>query len=473
MRNQRIPFWILVVDLLWVTLALYLAYEYRYGFVVDFATVRECFSTFGETWAAAMLIWTFLTLVMRLDGFNGGWNFGAVVSDLFVGVFLLMVLLLANGYLTRVYQSRLVFLCFGVFAIGGFVGIRCLARSVLGSKRFGTSVRRVVILGGGRIAKELASAIMRHPEMRWQVIGFLCPNSDTNGLSPADEGDTRKVRALDVATSLKDQKVDEIIVAMPNPPKQTLDLVAQCQRSGIRVLAVPQAYELYISRPMLAELDGLPLIALGQYELPAGSQAIRRFTDLIFAPLLLMAVLPLVLVAALTLALRRGKAFRRELRCGKTGKTFWMYRLNVDRKLPALSTYERLLMDLGITEVPQLWNVIRGDMNLVGPRPESPERVKHYSDWQRQRLKTKPGITGLAQIHGLRDQHPTEQKTHYDLQYIQRWSPFLDFSLVLQTIWTLAARVGKPDVKEPAPSPSRLPSKAETKLEEIAYVDHP
>ena len=153
---------------------------------------------------------------------------------------------------------------------------------------------------------------------------------------------------------------------------------------------------------------------------------------------------------------------------------FWMYRLNVDRDQPVLPAYEKLFVDLGFTELPQLWNVLRGDMDLVGPRPEPPERVKHYSDWQRQRLKIRPGITGLAQIHGLRDQHPAEQKTPYDLQYILRWSPFLDLSLILQTVWTLGARLWaqKPARAEALPDFSRWPTDLETSFEEVAYVDH-
>jgi lipopolysaccharide/colanic/teichoic acid biosynthesis glycosyltransferase len=476
MKSRDILFVVLVFDLLWLTFALYLAYECRYGFILNVQTVKDCFYTFGETWAAAMLIWTILTLLMKLDGFNGGWSFGAVVSDLFVGVFLLMALLLANGYLTRVYQSRLVFLCFGVFAIAGFVGIRCAAWWVLNSKRFASSGSRVVILGGGRIARELSAKINRHPEMRWQVVGFLCPDSENSSPGSVEE-DTQRVPTLGVSGFLATHRVDEIILAMANPPRQTLNLVAQCRRVGIRVLVVPQAYELYISRPSLAELDGLPLIAIDQYDLPAGGQAIRRVTDLVLAPLMLVAVLPMMLVAAGTLILRKGKAIRKEPRCGKGGKTFWMYRLNVDRGLPELPFYERLFVDLGFTEMPQLWNVLRGDMDLVGPRPESPERVKHYSDWQRQRLKIKPGITGLAQIHGLRDQHSAEQKTHYDLQYILRWTPFLDLSLILQTAWTLVARMWtqKPTNLEGVPwrESARRAAESESATEEVVYVDHP
>ncbi len=476
MRSRRISFLILAADLVWIVLGLCLAYEFRYGFSLSIEAVRDCFSLFGETALAAILVWSFLSMVMKLDGFQGGWTFRAVFSDLFVGVFLLLALLLANGYLTRVYHSRLVFIYFGGVALAGFLAIRCLAWQALRSRRLAGSLRRVVILGGGRIARELTAKINRHPEMRWQVVGYLCPDQESTSPAGAPE-DIERVPTLGVAGFLAARRVDEIIVAMANPARQTLNLVAQCRRLGIRVLVVPQAYELYISRPSLTELEGLPLIAIDQHGLPAGAQAIRRLTDLVLAPLMLAAVLPTLLVAAGALILRKGRGIRRELRCGKDGRTFWMYRLNVDRGLPQLPAFEKLFVDLGLTELPQLWNVLRGDMDLVGPRPEPPERVKHYSDWQRQRLKIKPGITGLAQIHGLRDQHSAEQKTRYDLQYIQRWSPFLDVSLILQTAWTLVARMWThPSAQErpdPFPESARWQVESETPLEEAAYVDHP
>jgi lipopolysaccharide/colanic/teichoic acid biosynthesis glycosyltransferase len=118
-----------------------------------------------------------------------------------------------------------------------------------------------------------------------------------------------------------------------------------------------------------------------------------------------------------------------------------MYRLNSDRGTKVLPRYETLLQQLSITELPQFWNVLRGEMSLVGPRPESPERVKHYSDWQRQRLNVRPGITGLAQAHGLREQHSSEEKARFDLQYILHSSPSLDISLLLQTFWILVRRL--------------------------------
>ena len=118
-----------------------------------------------------------------------------------------------------------------------------------------------------------------------------------------------------------------------------------------------------------------------------------------------------------------------------------MYRLNSDRDCPTVLRYEKILQQLSITEVPQLWNVLSGEMSLVGPRPESPERVKHYSEWQRQRLNVKPGLSGLAQVCGLREQHSSEEKACFDLQYMMHASLFFDISLILQTVWTLTGRL--------------------------------
>src|SRR6266567_8283402 len=139
----------------------------------------------------------------------------------------------------------------------------------------------------------------------------------------------------------------------------------------------------------------------------------------------------------------KGKALQKERRCGKNGRPFGMYRLDVDRDAPNLSSYERFLARFSLTELPQLWNELRGEMSLVGPRPESPDRVKHYSTWQRERLSVTPGLTGLAQIHGLRERHSSEEKAHFDLQYILNWSLFLDFSLLIQTIWILFVRLAE------------------------------
>ncbi len=117
-----------------------------------------------------------------------------------------------------------------------------------------------------------------------------------------------------------------------------------------------------------------------------------------------------------------------------------MLRLNIDRTPSNASRFEAALRKFSLTELPQLWNVLRGDMSLVGPRPEPFDRVCRYSEWQQQRLAVKPGMTGLAQVQGLREQHSSEEKTRFDLQYLLSASLWTDLSLLLQTVWTLATR---------------------------------
>src|SRR5258707_8352521 len=193
----------------------------------------------------------------------------------------------------------------------------------------------------------------------------------------------------------------------------------------------------------MTEIDGVPLISLEERSISTLALGLKRVVDLIGGIVLLLASLPFLLVSIATLRRQKGETLSKELRCGMVGKRFQMVRLNVDRASADLSRFEELLLKFSLTELPQIWNVLRGEMSLVGPRPESPERVKHYSDWQRQRLSVKPGLTVLAQVHGLREQHSSEEKARFDLQYIFHWSLFLDFSLIVQTAWTLVVRFFK------------------------------
>lgn len=185
---------------------------------------------------------------------------------------------------------------------------------------------------------------------------------------------------------------------------------------------------------------------------------LKRVLDVALSLGILLLLSPIFTLAIFVVYAKKGRAFRTEPRCGEGGIPFKMYRLNIERHHGANpQPYERLFVRWSLTELPQLWNVLRGDMSLVGPRPESPERTKHYSDWQRQRLRVRAGVTGLAQVHGLREQHPSEDKTRFDLQYICNWSPLLDLSIIVQTVWTLLSRglVQEP----PAPEDSMIHEK--------------
>jgi lipopolysaccharide/colanic/teichoic acid biosynthesis glycosyltransferase len=443
MKNQGFRYGILAADLLWILGALGLGIGLRYAgtrHTIDFATHVQAYSLMI---LAAVVAWTYLYFEMNLDGFTGGWHLPSVLSKVIVGVALLMAAVTATGFITKQYYSRLVLLYFSLFFGFGLVGVRCLVRFLVASQLRNVADHRCVILGHGPIARELVAKIASHPEIPFKVVGFLFPRGSEalNGFAGSIEAPFTSVTTLQVLGLLAEQKVQTLIIAMAQPNgAEVMKLIAGCRKASIQVYLVPQWYDLYVSRAQLVEIDGLPLFSLKDRNPPAISFAFKRAIDVILSLGILLFVSPLLAFAAIVVYCEKGKAFRAELRCGKDEIPFRMCRLNVERHATKPERYERLFVRWSLTELPQLWNVLCGDMSLVGPRPESPERVKNYSEWQRQRLKVHAGVTGLAQVHGLREQHPSEDKTRFDLQYIFNWSPLLDLTLILQTVWTLLFR---------------------------------
>jgi lipopolysaccharide/colanic/teichoic acid biosynthesis glycosyltransferase len=451
--KQRIRQSILLFDLTWIALAFALAYTVRYRYLEFGMESWAPFHEFVPALCSALLIWIFLYLSKNLDGFTGGWHLPTVFSRITIAVLYLMSFLLALAFLQRYYYSRLVLLYLTCLLPMGFILIRCSARWVIASRSWNGAKRRAVILGSGHLAQELAFKISRHPELLLEVVGLLYPSSSdssNDGTVPSNE--LTSLRSLNVHNLMKEKNVKELIVVMPQPNGSDTDkVISKCREAGMVVRLVPQWYELYISEAQMIEVDGVPLISLEGRNIPAAALALKRTVDLIGGSILGVLTLPILLVAVLILNRHHGRAVSKEQRCGALGRDFQMLRLNVDRESPSLIGFEKLLTRLSLTELPQLWNVIRGEMSLVGPRPEAPERVRHYSDWQRQRLSVAPGLTGLAQVHGLREQHSSEEKARFDLEYIFHWSLFLDFSLILQTAWTLMVRLLKPQANSARP----------------------
>lgn len=442
MNTRKLEVWILLADLAWIGAAFLGADLLRYGLTW---TADERISIHGllPFMAATAVIWVALSIFMPMDGFRGGWKFSTVLSHVLFGTACTSAVLLAMGYLTRSYVSRLALGYFVILLVGGFLAVRCTARYLLRLRHEGGFVWRVVILGAGRVAQEVAAKIEQHPEMLCKVVGLLFPNQDSEELivPGLQRQNAQQLSTLSIFDLLRGLRVNEVIVALSQPPSPEIrTLIARIRDMGIATALVPQSYELYASRPNLVALDGLPLVQLREPGLRRRYLILKRILDLVLASLLLLPAVLFLLPIALMLLLRKKQAFRWELRCGQYGRLFQMLRLNVDRPVRTSSGFERLLEHLSITELPQLWNVLRGQMSLVGPRPDPASRLSGYSDWQQHRLKVKPGMTGLAQVHGLRESSSPEQKTRFDLQYVV--NPYLlwDVSLLLQTLWTLVRR---------------------------------
>lgn len=443
MSCRKLRDWLLAADLLWLIASVSLACFLRYGLAWR-SEPRSTLETFVLTLLGSWVIWPALSRFADLGGGRHAWRIPAIISHLLLMVAVMMFVLLATAYLTRIYLSRLAIGCFAVASFVGFVLIRLGVRAFLRTSAYTDAARKICVVGSGPVARETASRLAQHPEMRCKVIGFLTPDDMSPDLLSC--GRTSRftyIPASGVLDALRAQKVDEIVFANSrNGDPRIVELMQQCVKCGMAISIIPQPYELYSSAVELVDLDGIPLVRLRRSLSGPKFQEWKRVMDLVFALPLLLFALPVILGAGLILRIKKGRAFSSEERYGLQGQRFGVYRLNSPRKETDLPKYERILQHLSITELPQLLNVIRGEMSLVGPRPEGIDRVRHYTDWHWQRLSVKPGITGLAQVYGLRDQHALEDKTRYDLQYILRRSLFQDLSLLLQTIWTLLVRLG-------------------------------
>jgi lipopolysaccharide/colanic/teichoic acid biosynthesis glycosyltransferase len=440
MNTRRLEVWIWIADLGWILFAFLGADLLRFGTTWS-SDERISIHALIPFAVATGVTWSALSLFMRLDGFRGGWRLSAVLSQLLVATLSTLAVLAIIGYFSRTYVSRLALTYFVLLLAVGFAGVRFGARLLLRMWHDGGAVWRVLVVGGGRIAQEVAAKIGQHPETLCKVVGLLYPSRDGDEFKLPQQ-ECGEFSTLEIFDLLRQLRVNELIVALPyTPTSEIRTMIARARDMGIVTSMVPQPYELYAYRPKLFSLDGLPLFQLQEPGLRRRYLILKRALDVTVASLLVIPVSTLILPIAAILLLKKGAAFRRETRIEQYGATFGMWRLNVPRPAPAGSYFETMLNHLSITELPQLWNVIAGQMSLVGPRPEPPSRIATYSEWQRRRLRVKPGITGLAQVHGLREYSSSEQKTRFDLQYVMDPHLLWDLSLLLQTIWTLVTRL--------------------------------
>jgi lipopolysaccharide/colanic/teichoic acid biosynthesis glycosyltransferase len=458
-------------DVLWIAIAAITAYMVRTSspWTPDHLRIAIYESSF--LMAAAGAGWLLVFYRLKLDGFYGGFETAATLSQLFTGTVALALLVASAAFMFHKDGSRLLLAAFGgLFFAMAFAG-RMAARGLARRFAAGGNRRRVLIVGRGKVAQELAERIRRHPEMGWELVGFLFPSAD-DIVAPILSTGVSQLNSLGIDSLLKQQAIDELVLAAPVPEQgEMLNLVANCRHRGIRVSVVPSLYQLYVNRPALVDLDGLPLLHFAQGRPSAVRAGMKRAFDIVVSCALLLATSPLMALSALLLWLQNGRELITERRCGRNGRPFLMYRFNTRRGANDASRLERLLETLSVTELPQLINVLKGEMSLVGPRPETEERVKRYSEWQRQRLKVKPGMTGLAQVHGLREEHSSEDKAYFDLRYIQDSSLLTDVALIVQTMWTLPRRLFTTKSPVPPPLEVDMPVAAESKFAELVHAD--
>jgi Undecaprenyl-phosphate glucose phosphotransferase len=369
------------------------------------------------------------------------------------GASLATVLLVAATFFNRAYSySRLFILFFWIadvlFAFGLRLGIRDVVR---GLRRHGRFVRRALVVGAGPLGQEVVRRLRAHPEFGVRVVGFL---DDHRPVGERIEGKDVLGGCAAVMQVLADHRVDQLFLALPmDAPDQVLKTLNAIEGELVDVKMVPDVLQFVTLRAAVEELEGLPVISLHQSPITGWSRVMKRGMDLVLAAMGVVLLSPLLgLVALLVRLTSPGPIVYRQERMGLDGRSFQMYKfrsMRVDaeadsgpvwappddaRRTPVGGVLRRFSLD----ELPQLWNVWVGDMSLVGPRPERPFFVHQFKTLIPQymlRHKVKSGLTGWAQVNGLRGNTSLEKRIEYDLYYIQNWSIALDVKILILTLY--------------------------------------
>jgi len=327
---------------------------------------------------------------------------------------------------------------------------RMLLRALWGALRArGWDRSRVLIVGTGEAAEAVIRRIQGAPWFGYEVIGVVALHG--NGVTQV-----AGIPVIGTAEDLPDlvyaRDVDEVLIAVPEAPHgEVLRLISLCDRSNLSIKIYPDVFQLIATQPSLDDLGGLPLLTVRDVAQRGWKLALKRAMDLVGAGVGLILLSPLMLLIAILIKLDSpGPVFYVQERMGLDGRPFLMLkfrsmRADAEKEGPGWTRPDdprrtrvgAILRRLNLDELPQLINVLLGDMSLVGPRPERPvyvEQFRRVIPRYMERHREKAGITGWAQINGLRGDTSIAERTKYDLWYVENWSLWLDIKILLRTL---------------------------------------
>ncbi len=376
----------------------------------------------------------------------------------------------------RVYSySRGIFLLNWALAIIGTTGLRGAVRSTqLWLRQRGSNLIPSIIVGKGELAALCCAEIASRPQLGYRVIGLVSDSEEATASSTEVQSSVHPYLTIGTLEELpqiiKTYGIEEVFITDPSiSPRLLFETIMQSWRhSRTKFNLVPSLLNTLPRKTELDQIGALPMVRLFQEPLRGPNRYIKRAADIVLSALGLVLLSPWLLLMYFLIKLdSSGPALFRQERVGMDGRVFTLYKFRTMRveaedethrqhmsqlingKIAAQTDGEvfygkvgddkrvtrvgRILRRLSLDELPQLFNVLKGEMSIVGPRPPIPYEVKHYSDWHRKRLDVKPGLTGLWQVSG-RNRLPFDEMVRLDIYYIENWSLWLDFKIIVQTV---------------------------------------
>lgn len=399
--------------------------------------------------------WVFILLLLSV--YDNRRNFRLIdeLTSLTIGSVIATVSMAGMLYLTYRDISRLLFLTFILISYGSMLTWRLIAR--LGFRLQKSKLahqRKVLIVGTGAAGKKLEQEIENSLDHGLHVVGFLDDN-------PSGEFPKNSILGslVDARTVIELKQVDDVVIALPGSAYASMDrLVAELHNLPVKVWVIPDYFHLTLHKAVVEEFAGLPMLDLRAPAVSNYQIMVKRTFDLLIT--ILIFPISLLLMGLFAIAIRLegpGALLLKQKRVGENGRLFIMYKMrtmvsNAEelRQLivkvdehghpihkvfndPRVTRVGRILRRTSLDELPQLFNILKGEMSLVGPRPELPEVVAEYEPWQWKRFAVPQGITGWWQVNGRSDR-PMHLHTEDDLYYVQNYSLLLDIQILLKTI---------------------------------------
>jgi len=362
---------------------------------------------------------------------------------------------------------RMVFALDWLLNMGTVIGAHTLLQAFLDElKHRGVGLRRVAVQGIGEAARVLMSELDRFPELGYKVAGFIAKDFDESSISVGNKHFERLGGTDSILHLINKYRLDEIIVTnVAALGKDLMAFVDECHRRDVVVKLVPDFYGILLQQRNLEELAGQPVVQINEIAIVGFARILKRMEDIVISVVVLAMTWWIFLITAIAIKCEtRGPVLFRQERVGKNGATFTLYKFrsmvhDAELKRKELDAYNesdgflfkmkedpritrvgRIIRKMSIDELPQLLNVVRGNMSLVGPRPLPTVDIEKTGEWDHHRLSVHPGITGMWQVN--RKEHTSEEMAKWDIYYIDNWSLWLDFRILLKTVGTVLFGIG-------------------------------
>ena len=367
-----------------------------------------------------------------------------------VGIMLFFFIL----YLTKLtdFSRAVLFIFFGLNVVYEFI-VRVLIRMFLrGIRRRGFNQKHILLVGYSRAAEGYIDRIKQYPQWGYNILGML---DDNVALDTKYRGERVVGRISDIESYIADNDLDEIVITLGIAEYEKLEhIVMICEKSGIHTKFIPDYNHIIPTRPYIEDVVGLPVINIRRVPLSnMWNRFVKRTSDIFMGTLALILFSPIMLVAIIGIKVSsKGPIIYKQKRIGLHNKEFEMYKFRsmmvqtdggdaskwTTSDDPRVTRFGKLMRKTSIDELPQIINVLKGDMSLVGPRPERPFYVdKFKEEIPRYMVKhqVRPGMTGWAQVNGYRGDTSIEKRIECDLYYIENWSAIFDIKIMFRTVF--------------------------------------